>query len=52
MFEMFKASAAGEEIERDVEHVIGFCVRRVILEKRNRLVDVLSEICLLDQLLG
>lgn len=49
---MFQASTAGKQIEGDIKNVIGFGVRRVILENRNRLIDVFPQFRLFDQALS
>ncbi len=50
-FEMFQARVASEEIEGDVEHMIGFGVRHVHIEDRTTAIDGLGEPDLSDHLL-
>jgi hypothetical protein len=48
--QMIQAGATGQQVEGDVEHVIGFVIRRVELEDRSELIDVSPQVELLDQL--
>ncbi len=44
IFEVLEAVAAGEQVHRDVEDMIGFVVGQVQLEQRNRSIDFLSQV--------
>jgi hypothetical protein len=48
-FEMFHSLAAGEDIECDVEHMVGFVVRQMPLEQMEDAVDFLVELDFLSQ---
>ena len=48
-FEMFDAPAAGEEIERDVQDMVGFVVGQMALEQVKIAVDLLDEFDPLSQ---
>ena len=50
IFKMFQAVATGEQVQRDVEYMIGFVVGQVEFEQRNRSIDFLPQIELLGQL--
>ena len=50
-FQVFQTRATGQQIERDIEYVIGFTVRQMKPEDRTLLVDAPSEIQLSHELL-
>ncbi len=47
---MFEARSAGEQIERDVQHMVRFVVRGVELEDRHGAIDLVAEAGLFDEL--
>jgi hypothetical protein len=49
---MLKACSASEQIEGDIEHMIGFTVRPMQLKDRTDAIDVLGETVLLHHLLN
>jgi hypothetical protein len=49
-FEVFDSLAAGENIEGDIQDVVGFVVRKVPLEQMKVAVDLLDELDSLDHL--
>jgi len=49
-FQVIQTRSAGQQVERDIENVIGFVVRKVQLEQRDSLVNLLPQIKLPDQL--
>ena len=48
-FEVFDASSAGEDVESDVEHVVGFVVGEMAFEEMEVAVDLRDEIDPLSQ---